>query len=149
MTKTDMVHVPYKGQATAITDLLGGQIQFMFASTTAVVTHIRAGKLRGIAVTSEQRWPAMPDLPAISELLPGFSASACYGMWAPAGTPKEIVSQLNQALARFLKQPDVQEQLRTDGLEPAHSTPEKFTRVIAREIATWSKVVKTGNIKAD
>ncbi len=149
MTKTDMLHVPYKGQATAIIDLLGGQIQLVFATTITVIPHIKAGKLRGIAVTSEQRWPAMPDLPAISELLPGYSAGSWYGMWAPAGTPKEIVSRLNQALARFLKQPDVQERLRTDGLEPAHSTPEEFARVIAWEIATWSKVVKAGNIKVD
>ncbi len=149
MTKTDMVHVPYKGQAAAIINLLGGQIQLIFGAAQPVVSQIKTGKLRGIAVTSEQRWPAMPDLPAISELLPGYSAGFWYGMWAPAGTPKEIVSRLNQALARFLKQPEVQEGLRTDGVEPAHSTPEEFARVIAREIATWSKVVKDGNIKVD
>ncbi len=149
MTKTDMVHVPYKGQAAAIINLLGGQIQLIFGAAQPVVSQIKTGKLRGIAVTSEQRWPAMPDLPAISELLPGYSAGFWYGMWAPAGTPKEIVSRLNQALARFLKQPEVQEGLRTDGVEPAHSTPEEFARVIAREIATWSKVVKDGNIKID
>ncbi len=149
MTKTNMVHVPYKGQAPAIIDLLGGQIQLIFGAAQPVVSQIKAGKLRGLAVTTEQRWPAMPDLPAISELLPGYSAGFWYGMWAPAGTPKEIVSRLNQALARFLKQPEVQEGLRTDGVEPAHSTPEEFARVIAREIATWSKVVKDGNIKID
>ncbi len=149
MTKTDMVHVPYKGQAPAIFDLLGGQIQLIFGAAQPVVSQIKTEKLRAIAVTSEQRWPAMPDLPAISELLPGYSAGFWYGMWAPAGTPKEIVSRLNQALARFLKQPDVQGGLRTDGVEPAHSTPEELTRLIAREIATWSKVVKAGNIKVD
>ncbi len=148
MTKTDMVHVPYKGQAAAIVDLLGGQIQLIFG-TGLLRPHIMAGKLRGIAVTSEQRWPVMPDLPAISELLPGYSAGVWFGMWAPVGTPKEIVSRLNQALARFLKQPDVQGGLRTDGVEPAHSTPEEYARVIAREIARWSKVVKAGNIKVD
>ncbi len=148
MTKTDMVHVPYKGQAAAIVDLLGGQIQLIFG-TGLLLPHIMAGKLRGIAVTSEQRWPVMPDLPAISELLPGYSAGVWFGMWAPVGTPKEIVSRLNQALARFLKQPDVQGGLRADGVEPAHSTPEEYARVIAREIATWSKVVKAGNIKVD
>ncbi len=149
MTKTDMVHVPYKGQAPAIIDLLGGQIQLIFGAAQPVVSQIKAGKLRGLAVTTEQRWPAMPDLPAISELLPGYSAGFWYAMWAPAGTPKEIVSRLNQALARILQQPDVQEGLRTDGVEPAHSTPEELTRLIAREIATWSKVVKAGDIKVD
>lgn len=149
MTKTDMVHVPYKGEGPAITDLLGGQIQLMFPGAGTVLPHIKAGKLRGLAVTTEQRSPAMADLPAISEMLPGYSAGFWNGMWAPAGTPKEIVSQLNQAIARFLKQPDTQEWLRTEAGEPAHSTPEEFARVIAREIATWSKVVKAGNIKAD
>ncbi len=149
MTKTDMVHAPYKGLAPAITDLLGGQIQLHFGGAPSVLPHIKAGRLRGLAVTTEQRSPALPDLPAISELLPGYSAGIWFGMWAPAGTPKEIVSQLNQAIARILKQPDVQEGLRTDGVEPAHSTPEEYARVIARDVATWSKVVKDGNIKAD
>lgn len=149
MTKTEMVHVPYKGEAPAIVDLLGGQTQLMFAGAGTVLPHIKAGKLRGIAVTTEQRSPAMPDLPAISELLPGYSAGFWNGMWAPAGTPREIITQLNQAMARFLKQPDVQEWMRTEAGESAHSTPEEFARVIAREIATWSKVVKAGNIKID
>ncbi len=149
MTKTDMVHVPYKGQGPAIADLLGGHIQFMFPTAIAVLPHIKAGKLRGLAVTTEQRSPALPDLPAISELVPGYSVGFWNGMWAPAGTPKEIVSQLNQAIARFLQQPDVQEGLRAEAIEPAHSTPEEFARVIARETATWLRVVKDGNIKAD
>jgi tripartite-type tricarboxylate transporter receptor subunit TctC len=149
MTKINMVHVPYKGEAPAIADLLGGQIQLMFPGAGTVLPHIKAGKLRGLAVTTEQRSPVMPDLPAISELLSGYSAGFWNGMWAPAGTSKEIVLQLNQAIARFLKQPDVQEWMRTEAGEPAHSTPEEFARVIASEVATWSKVVKTGNIKID
>ena len=148
MTKTDMVHVPYKGQAAALVDLLGGQIELLFG-TGLLLPHIMAGKLRGIAVTSEQRWPVMPDLPSISELLPGYSAGVWFGMWAPAGTPREIVSRLNQALAGYLKQPDVLAGLRADGVEPAHSTPEEYARVIAREIVTLSKVVKAANIKVD
>ncbi len=149
MTQTNMVHVPYKGQAAAITDLLAGRIQLMFTGAFTMLPHIKAGKLRGIAVTSEQRSAVLPDLPAVSELLPGYSADFWIGMWAPAGTRKEIVSRLNQEIARFLNQSDVQEWLRIDGSDPAHSTPEEFTRVIAREIATWSKVVKAGNIKVD
>jgi tripartite-type tricarboxylate transporter receptor subunit TctC len=91
----------------------------------------------------------MPDVPAMAEAVPGYSVSGWNGMWAPAGTPKEIVSRLNQALGRILKQSDVQERLRADGREAAHSPPEELARVIARDIDTWSKVVKRGNIKLD
>ena len=149
MTKAEMVHVPYKGDAPAIIDLLGGQIQFYFGGPLVLSPHINAGKLRGLAVTSERRSPVMPDLPAISEQVPGYAASMWYGMWAPSGTPKEIVAQLNQAIARFHKRPEVQERLRKDGMETMHNTPEEFSRLIARDIAKWSTVVKTGNIKVD
>jgi tripartite-type tricarboxylate transporter receptor subunit TctC len=91
----------------------------------------------------------MPELPAISEMFPGYSAGFWNGMWAPAGTPREVVLKLNQAIGRFLKQPDVQEWLRLEAAEAAHSTPEEFARVMATEIATWSKVVKAGNIKVE
>ncbi|MBI3918909.1 MAG: tripartite tricarboxylate transporter substrate binding protein [Betaproteobacteria bacterium] len=149
MSRTDMVHVPYKSAGPALVDLLGGQIQMFFGSGPSTGGHIRAGRLRGIAVTTAKRSPALPDLPAIGELLPGYSSDFWFGMWAPAGTPKATVSRLNQALGRILKQPEVLERLRADGLEPAGSTPEAFARVIARDIATWSKVVKAENIKVD
>lgn len=149
MTKTDMVHVPYKGAGPAVADVIGGQIQFMIASGPALAPHVRSGRLRAFGVTTERRSPVMPDVPAIAEFVPGYSVSGWNGMWAPAGTPGEIVSLLNQALARILKQPDIQEKLRADGREPAHSTPEEFTRVVARDIATWLKVVKNGNIKLE
>ena len=149
MTKTEMVHVPYKGDTPALADLLGGHIQFFISSPLVMTPQIKAGKVRGLAVTTEQRSPAMPDLPAIGELIPGYSVASWFGMWAPAGTPGEIVSRLNQSIARILKQPDVQARLRADGVEPAHCTPEEFRRFIAEEIAKWSKVVKAGNIKVD
>jgi tripartite-type tricarboxylate transporter receptor subunit TctC len=149
ISKTDMVHVPYKSAGPALIDLLGGQIQIFFGSGPSTGSHIRAGRLRGIAVTTAKRSPALPELPAIGELLPGYSADFWFGMWAPAGTPREIISQINQALARILKQPDVLERLRADGMEPVRSTPEEFARVIARDIAMWSKVVKSGNIKVE
>ena len=149
MSRTDMVHVPYKSAGPALVDLLGGHIQIFFGSGPSTGAHIRASRLRGLAVTTGQRSPALPDLPAISELVPGYAADFWFGMWAPAGTPKEIISQLHQGLARILKQPDVLEQLRADGMEPVRSTPEEFARVIARDIAMWSKVVKAGNIKVD
>ena len=112
-------------------------------------SQIKAGKLRALAVTTAQRSPTMPDLPAIGELVPGYSVDGWAGMWAPAGTPKEIVSKLNQSVARILKQPDVQARLRAAGAESAPSSPEEFARLIAQDIATWSQVVKTGNIKIE
>ena len=149
MSGTDMVHVPYKSAGPALIDLLGGQIQVFFGSGPSTGGHIRAGRLRGLAVTTAKRSPALPDLPAIGEVLPGYSADFWFGMWAPAGTPESVISALHQALVRILEQPDVLERLRTDGMDPVGSTPEEFARVIARDIATWSKVVKAGNIKVD
>ena len=149
MSGTSMTHIPYKGDAPAIADLLAGQIHVMLLSGPALIPQIKAGRLRALAVTTEQRWPSLPDLPAISELVPGYYHNAWNGMWAPAGTPREIISRLNQALGRILKLPEVLERLRADGREPAHTTPEEYGRVIARDIAKWSKVVKTGNIKVD
>ena len=149
MTRTRMVHVPYKGIGPALLDLLGGRIQVFFASTLAASPHVRSGKLRAIAVTSEQRLPSLPDLPAIRESVPGYSAGLWYGMWAPAGTPREVILQVNQAIARMLKLPEVQERLRSDGVEPAYSTPEEQARVVAHEIATWSKVIRAANIRIE
>jgi tripartite-type tricarboxylate transporter receptor subunit TctC len=149
LSNTELVHVPYKSAGPALTDLLGGQIQIFFGSGPSTATHIRAGRLRGLAVTTAQRSPAMPDLPAIGEVLSGYAADFWFGMWAPAGTPAEIISRVNQAVVTILKRPDVLERLRTDGYDPVGSTPQEFARIIARDIATWSKVVKAGNIKAD
>jgi tripartite-type tricarboxylate transporter receptor subunit TctC len=147
MTKTTMTHVPYKGDAPAIADLLGGQIQLIFCSVPALIPHFKSGRLRGLAVTTEQRFAELPDLPAVAETLPGYEHTSWNGMWAPLGTPKEIIMKLNESLGRILKQPDVLERLRADGREPAHSSPDEFQRVIAREINKWQTVVKAGNIK--
>jgi len=149
LTHTDMQHIPYKGTGPAMADLLGSQIQFMLSSAPAAIPQVKAGKLRALAVTTAARAPGMPELPAIGEQVPSFEYLSWYGMWTAAGTPQEIVSQLNQALARMLKRPDVQERLRADGVEPAHSTPEEFSRRLDREIATWKKVAKAGNIRVD
>jgi tripartite-type tricarboxylate transporter receptor subunit TctC len=149
MSKTDLVHVPYKSAGPALVDLLGGQIQIFFGSGPSSAAHIRAGRLRGLAVTTAQRSSALPDLPAIGEMFPGYAADFWFGMWAPAGTPKEIIMNVNRALARILEQPDVAERLRTDGYEPVGSTPADFGRIIERDIATWRKVVKDGNIRIE
>jgi tripartite-type tricarboxylate transporter receptor subunit TctC len=149
MAKLDMVHVPYKGDTPALADLLGGHVQLFISSPLAMIPQIKAGKIRGMAVTTAQRSPVLPDLPAIGELVPGYAVSSWFGMLAPAGTPRDIVSRLNQSLARIVKQPDVQARLRADGVEPAHTTPEEFRRFIGEEITKWSKVVKAGNIKVE
>jgi tripartite-type tricarboxylate transporter receptor subunit TctC len=146
MTRTKMVHVAYKGDGPALTDLIGGQIQTMIATELVLGPQIRAGKLRALAITTAQRVPTMPDLPTIGEQVPGYAVDGWAGMWAPEGTPRQIISRLNQSVARILKLPEVQERLRAGGAEPVHSTTEEFARVIARDIATWSKVVKAGNI---
>jgi tripartite-type tricarboxylate transporter receptor subunit TctC len=149
LTNTSMTHVPYKGEAPAFADLLGGQIQVMFAAPLILPSHIKAGRLRALAVTTAQRSPLLAELPAIADQVPGYSSGTWHGMWAPLGTPKDIILRLNQTLERILKQPEVAERLRAGGVEPMHSTPEEFGRMIAREIATWSKVVKVGNIKVN
>jgi len=149
LSGTDMVHVAYKGIAPALNDLLGGTIHLMFSTPLSVAPHLRAGKLRAIAVSSEQRSSATPDLPSIGELVPGYAPKFWFGMGATTGTPKETILKLNQALGRILEQPGVQERLRAGGVDPTHSTPEEFSRIIAQDVAMWSKVIKTGNIKPD
>ena len=149
MSGLNMMHIPYKGDAPAIADLIAGNIQVMLLSGPALFPQIKAGRLRALAVTTEQRSPAVPDLPSISELVPGYSHDAWNGMWAPAGTPRDIILRLNQALARIVKQPEVQDRFRSDSREPKHTTPEEFGRIIARDVAKWTKVVKTGNIRVD
>ncbi|HEV7801688.1 MAG TPA: tripartite tricarboxylate transporter substrate binding protein [Burkholderiales bacterium] len=147
MTKTSMVHVPYKGDAPAIADLLGGQIQLIFCSVPALMPHLKVNRLRALAVTTEQRFSELPDVPAVAETLAGYEHTSWNGMWAPSRTPKDIIARLNLSLGRILKQPDVLDRLRADGREAAHSTPEEFQRVIAKEIDKWKTVVKVGNIK--
>jgi tripartite-type tricarboxylate transporter receptor subunit TctC len=149
MARIKMVHVAYKGDGPALTDLLGGQIQTLLATELVLGPQIKAGKLRALAVTTAQRSRSLPDVPAIGELVPGYAVDGWAGMWAPAGTPREIIARLNRSVARILKQPEVQERLRASGAEPTPSTPEGFAHAIAQDIATWSKVVKAGNIKID
>ena len=147
LSKTRFTHVAYKGDGPAVTDLIGGQIQTIIATELVLGAQIKAGKVRALATTSARRAPTLPDLPAIGEQVPGYAVDGWAGLWAPAGTPKEIIARLNQSVARILKQPDMQERLRTGGAEPVPSTPEGFARVIAQDIATWAKVVKAGGIK--
>lgn len=148
MSRTEVTHVPYKGIGPAIADLLNGQIQFYIAPGAGLLPHTQAGKLRLLAVTGRKRSAELPDVPTVAEAVPGFSATFWYGLGAPAGTPRAIIQQLNDELARMLQHPDVPPRLKSFDLEPAHSTPEAFSRRVGADIAMWSKVVKTGNIKA-
>jgi tripartite-type tricarboxylate transporter receptor subunit TctC len=147
LTKTKMVHVPYKGDAPAVVDLLGGQIQFIISSAPALLPHLKAGKLRAFGVTTEKRSADLPDIPAIGEIVPGYETSPWNGMWGPPGIPKDVVARMNQALGKILAQPEVQERLRAEGREATHTSPQEFARIIERDVTKWKKVVKEGNIK--
>ena len=149
VSKTDLVHVPYKGGAPALVDLLAGQVQVMFSPVLEGMPHIKSGKLRDLAVTSETRFPLLPNLPTVSEQVPGYVVAYWFGMWAPGGTPREIVMRVNAALGAILKQPAVAERLRSDGVDVAHNSPDEFSRMLGTEIAKWSTVIKAGNITAN
>jgi tripartite-type tricarboxylate transporter receptor subunit TctC len=150
MTGVDIVHVPYKGSAPAITDLLGGQVNLMFDNLPSGLPHVKAGKLRALGVTSARRSPAVPDIPTIAESgVPGYEVDSWFGILAPAGTPPEIVNKLNAEIVRILKLPDVNERLAEQGAQPVGDTPQQFAEHIRRETAKWAKVVKASGAKAD
>jgi tripartite-type tricarboxylate transporter receptor subunit TctC len=146
MANTKMVHVPYKGGGAAFTDLLGGQVQLFFATMPAAMGQVKAGKLRAIAVTSDKRSLAMPELPTIAETLPGYSASTWYGLYAPRGTPPEIIERINHDLLEVLANPATRKQMIEQGFEPAPDSPGEFAAFIKSEIVKWGKVVKTAGI---
>ena len=144
-----IVHVAYRGEAPAINDLLGGQLHFMFANLSATIGNIRAGTLRALAVTSPKRTPAAPEIPTVAETaLPGFDAATWFSVVAPAGTPRDIVVNLNSELKRQLVTPDTQRRFVELGMSSETSTPEELDAYIKSEIAKWSKVIKGANIPA-
>jgi tripartite-type tricarboxylate transporter receptor subunit TctC len=145
----DITHVPYKGSAPAVSDLLAGQVQMMVDGLPSALPHIKAGKLRAIALTSLRRSPSLPDLPTIAETYPGFYADAWSGLFAPKGTPQPVVDKLSAEVQRILKLPDVREKLAALGAEPVGSTQAEFTAHVKREIDKWAKVVKASGAKVD
>ncbi|QNN56588.1 tripartite tricarboxylate transporter substrate binding protein [Diaphorobacter ruginosibacter] len=150
MTKTDMVHVPYKGSAPAVTDLLGNQIAIMFDNMPSAINHVRAGKLRPIAVTTAKRSPELPDVPTIAEAgVPGYEATSWFGMFTVAGTPKPVVDKLSAALAKSLASPEVRTKIKEQGGEVVSETPEQFAAFIQSESDKWAKVVKASGATAD
>jgi tripartite-type tricarboxylate transporter receptor subunit TctC len=143
MAGIDIVHVPYKGNAAALADLVAGRVQMMFSNLLTATPHVRSGKLRAIAISSANRSPQAPDLPAIAESgVPGYDLTPWYGVFAPAGTPKAIVTRLNREAGRILNAPDMKARFRTQGVDLVTSTPEEFAALIRREIPKWREVVK-------
>jgi tripartite-type tricarboxylate transporter receptor subunit TctC len=149
MTGTRMTHVPYKGRQFAIPDLVGGSIQLMFDNMPSAIPMAREGKIRALAVTSAQRSPAAPEIPTVAETLPGFEASSWFAIFAPAGTPKAVVDRLHAEVLRVYRLPDVQDRLKTLGLDAVLSTPEQLAAYQASEIVKWAKVVKESGAKAE
>jgi tripartite-type tricarboxylate transporter receptor subunit TctC len=150
MAKVDMVHVPYKGSAPAVTDLLGGQIDVMFDNMPSAIQHVRNGRLRPLAVTTARRSPELPDVPTVAEAgVPGYEATSWFGMFAPAATPAPVVARLNAALAKVLADPEVKKKLAEQGAEPYSEKPEQFAEFIRQETAKWSKVVKDSGASVD
>jgi tripartite-type tricarboxylate transporter receptor subunit TctC len=148
MTGINIVHVPYRGGAPALTDLLAGQVSVMFDNLPGSIEHIRTGKIRALGVTAGKRVPALPDVPAISETVPGYEASVWYGIAAPKGTPAEIVATLNRAVNAVLAEPKVQARLAELGGEAMPMTPAEFGKLVGDETEKWRKVIRAANIKA-
>lgn len=147
---TKLLHVPYKGSAPAMTDLLGNQVQMMFSDAPTALPQIRAGKVRALAVASAQRSTLLPDLPTVAETgLPGYEAYSWAAIVAPTGTPKDIVAQLSSDIGKALSQPDVKLRLQEAGAEAAPSTPDELRKMLRSEIIKWGKVVRTANIQMD
>ena len=149
MTGTSMTHVPYKGRQFAIPDLVGGSIQLMFDNMPSALPMAREGKIRAIAQTTAKRSPAATDIPTVAETIPGFEATTWFALFAPAGTPRPVVDRLHAEVVRVFQLPDVQEKLKTLGLEPILSTPDELARYQASEIVKWAKVVKESGAKAE
>jgi tripartite-type tricarboxylate transporter receptor subunit TctC len=147
MTGVDVVHVPHRGTAAALTDLLGGQVQVVFTSMPSVIEYIRAGRLRALAVTTATRSDALPDIPTVGEFLPGYEGGIWYGLGAPKATPAEIVNKLNKEVNAALDDPKMKARLADLGGTPLPGSPVQFGKLIAEETEKWGKVIRAANIK--
>ncbi len=150
MTGVKFLHVPYKGSGPAIVDLIAGQVDLSFQDPLNVVTRIKAGRLKAIAVTGDSRLPALPDLPTFAEAgLPGLDIKNWYGIFAPAKTPRGIINKLSSELGRIMTTSDMKEKLANQGVEPFVSSPEQFSALIKADIAKYARIIKTANIKLE
>ena len=144
-----MIHVPYKGIPPAVTDVIGGRVTMLFTTTISAAPHIKAGKLRAVAITSAKRQASMPDVPTVGETLPGYRAEAFQGMVVPSRVPPAIVNKLSAEVARIVQLPDIAQRFQLDGAEAVGSTPKEFAAFLKAEMQKWSKVVKDAGIKPD
>ena len=149
MAGVNTVHVPYRGAAGAMTDLIGGQVQLMFDTTAASIPHIKAGKVRPLAVTTAARSALLPELPTVADFVPGYEASGPFGLGAPKNTPPEIVEKLNKEINAVLADPKVKARLADLGSEPLTGSPAEIGRMLVNETEKWAKVIKTANIKVE
>jgi len=146
----NLVHVPYKGTPQAVPDLLSGQVQAMFANTLSVLPQVKAGRLRALAISSAKRSAAAPELPTVAESgMPGYESGTWFGLFAPAGTPRDVVNRLNAELGRIVATADMKAKLLDQGADPVALAPEQFRAFVKSELARWGKVVKTVGMKAD
>jgi tripartite-type tricarboxylate transporter receptor subunit TctC len=149
MTGVNMTHIPYKGTPPAVNDLLAGRVQVMFALSPVAMPHVKAGKLRALAVSGSKRLPELAGVPTVAESVPGYEATTWYGVLVPRGTPRAVVDTLNRELAKALAMPDVAERLAAVGFQTETSTPEAFQKYIAAEASKWAKVIKEARIPID
>ena len=149
LAKVDMTHIPYKGNSPAITDLIGGQTQVMFATMPTVLPYVKTGKLRALAVIGNTRSPSLPEVPTVSETLSGFDVSNWIGIFAPNGTPPAIVNKLNSEIVKVMQQPNVQKRLDTEGAKFKIMSPESFGAFQKSESQKWAKIIKDAGIKSE
>ena len=150
MTRTFIVHIPYKGSAPAVTDLIAGQVQVMFDNTPNVLPHVRAGKLKALAVSSRARSKLAPEVPTVDEAgVPGYDVTVWFGILAPAGTPKPIIDRLNAEMVKVIRTPEITDRFMKAGVDPVASTPEAFSGYLKSEVGRWAKVIQDAGIKAD
>jgi tripartite-type tricarboxylate transporter receptor subunit TctC len=149
MTGVKMTHVPYKGSAPALVDMLAGQVQVMFDNLPSSIGHIKAGKLRALAVSTDTRSPELPDVPTVAETVPGYEASAFFGFGVPHGTPKEIVDLLNKEINDALKDPEIQARIKDLGGIAAPGTADQFGQFLKNETAKWEKVVRAAGVSVE
>ena len=148
-TGIDIVHVPYKGTPQVVTDLISGNITFMFANSLSVLPHVQQNRLRALAVTSAKRSVATPDLPTVAESYGGFESGTWFALMAPAGTPREIITRLNAAVVKIVQMPDVRDKLLAQGGEPLSGTPQQVGAYVRSEVAKWGKVVRASGAKVE
>ncbi len=149
LSGTDMTHIPYKGAGPATIDLISGQVTWMFGTILPTIPHVRAGKLRALAVSGAKRATVLPEVPTVAEQVAGFEASSWYGIFAPAGTPPEVIAKLNQEMARALTPPEVRQRLAAEGTEVVAGSADEFMTLFRAEVAKWARVIKQSGIRLE